>query len=222
MTKPKHRKKSSSSSSSSSRSRERSEKKQKHKVSYQEFLQQRKQMRSSISKTFIWQFDSDSEEYLAGTSATSSCLDLDKMRTQRARERQEIEEQTKQEEDKLRRAKLDAIMKREHLPKVHIPSKSQEPSSYSNSDSDSTFSEKVRKLNEEQQKKNQENDKVCQIGPMPLLYDKNMQHRTNYGSQLLPGEGAAIAYYIQSGKRIPRRGEVGLTSEDIEKYEGLG
>lgn len=179
-------------------------------------------MRSSISKTFIWQFDSDSEEYLAGTSATSSCLDLDKMRTQRARERQEIEEQTKQEEDKLRRAKLDAIMKREHLPKVHIPSKSQEPSSYSNSDSDSTFSEKVRKLNEEQQKKNQENDKVCQIGPMPLLYDKNMQHRTNYGSQLLPGEGAAIAYYIQSGKRIPRRGEVGLTSEDIEKYEGLG
>lgn len=57
---------------------------------------------------------------------------------------------------------------------------------------------------------------------MPLLFDKNMQHRTNYGSQLLPGEGAAIAYYIQSGKRIPRRGEVGLTSEDIEKYEGLG
>ncbi len=34
--------------------------------------------------------------------------------------------------------------------------------------------------------------------------------------------GAAIAYYIQSGKRIPRRGEVGLTSDDIEKYEGLG
>ena len=31
---------------------------------------------------------------------------------------------------------------------------------------------------------------------MPLLFDKNLQHRTNYGSQLLPGEGAAIAYYI--------------------------
>lgn len=57
---------------------------------------------------------------------------------------------------------------------------------------------------------------------MPLILDKNLSHRTNYGSQLLPGEGAAIAYYIQTGRRIPRRGEVGLTSEDIEKYEGLG
>ncbi len=29
----------------------------------------------------------------------------------------------------------------------------------------------------------------------------------------MPGEGEMMAHYIQSGKRIPRRGEVGLTSE---------
>jgi hypothetical protein len=30
---------------------------------------------------------------------------------------------------------------------------------------------------------------------MPLILD-NMHHRVNYGKELLPGEGAAIAYYI--------------------------
>ena len=31
-----------------------------------------------------------------------------------------------------------------------------------------------------------------------------------------------MAAYVQSGKRIPRRGEVGLTSDQISKYEDLG
>ena len=31
-----------------------------------------------------------------------------------------------------------------------------------------------------------------------------------------------MAAYVQSGKRIPRRGEVGLTSEQISNYEDLG
>ena len=30
----------------------------------------------------------------------------------------------------------------------------------------------------------------------------------NYGGALRPGEGEAMAAYVQSGKRIPRRGEV--------------
>jgi hypothetical protein len=39
---------------------------------------------------------------------------------------------------------------------------------------------------------------------------------------LLPGEGSAMAHYVQSGKRIPRRGEIGLESEQIEAYETVG
>jgi hypothetical protein len=31
-----------------------------------------------------------------------------------------------------------------------------------------------------------------------------------------------MAQYVASGKRIPRRGEVGLTSDQIEQYEQLG
>jgi len=46
--------------------------------------------------------------------------------------------------------------------------------------------------------------------------------KNNYGGSLLPGEGSAMAQYIQNGKRIPRRGEVGLSSEVIERFEDLG
>lgn len=44
----------------------------------------------------------------------------------------------------------------------------------------------------------------------------------DFGGALLPGEGAKMAAYVAGGKRIPRRGEIGLTSEEIEKYEGAG
>jgi hypothetical protein len=39
---------------------------------------------------------------------------------------------------------------------------------------------------------------------------------------MLPGEGDAIAQFIKDNKRIPRRGEVGLTSDQIEHYEDVG
>lgn len=38
----------------------------------------------------------------------------------------------------------------------------------------------------------------------------------------MPGEGSAMAAYIQDGKRIPRRGEIGLSSDQIEDYEQAG
>lgn len=38
----------------------------------------------------------------------------------------------------------------------------------------------------------------------------------------MPGEGAAMAEYVKAGKRIPRRGEIGLTSEEIASFESSG
>lgn len=58
------------------------------------------------------------------------------------------------------------------------------------------------------------------IGPV------QKQHVTlsakDFGKALLPGEGAAMAAYIAEGKRIPRRGEIGLTSDEIASYESVG
>lgn len=44
----------------------------------------------------------------------------------------------------------------------------------------------------------------------------------DFGRALLPGEGAAMAAYVAEGKRIPRRGEIGLTSDEIASYEAVG
>ena len=44
----------------------------------------------------------------------------------------------------------------------------------------------------------------------------------SYGHALLPGEGAAIAQYVQQNMRIPRRGEIGWSGQEIEGLETQG
>jgi hypothetical protein len=43
-----------------------------------------------------------------------------------------------------------------------------------------------------------------------------------YGGALLPGEGAAIAQFVQQNLRIPRRGEIGYSADEISSYETSG
>ena len=57
------------------------------------------------------------------------------------------------------------------------------------------------------------------VGPMPL---PRAEGHISYGGALRPSEGDAIAQYVQQGKRIPRRGEVGLSADEIQKFETLG
>lgn len=52
----------------------------------------------------------------------------------------------------------------------------------------------------------------------PLGSDKPL----DFGKALLPGEGEAMARYVAEGKRIPRRGEIGLASDEIQQFEDLG
>ncbi|KAL0483548.1 hypothetical protein AKO1_014522 [Acrasis kona] len=60
----------------------------------------------------------------------------------------------------------------------------------------------------------------AEFGPKPLV--ETVQKNVRYGGDMMPGEASAIAKYVQENKRIPRRGEVGLTSDEIERYEALG
>ena len=66
----------------------------------------------------------------------------------------------------------------------------------------------------------QETGEEEMFGP-PIPTAKQEEHM-DFGTQLLPGEGAAMAEYVKAGKRIPRRGEIGLTSQEIEDYEKSG
>ncbi|XP_073819949.1 NF-kappa-B-activating protein [Musca autumnalis] len=56
----------------------------------------------------------------------------------------------------------------------------------------------------------------------PTLRHTGSLNQKDFGRALLPGEGAAMAAYIAEGKRIPRRGEIGLTSEEIANFESVG
>ncbi|KAG0242767.1 hypothetical protein BGX31_011596 [Mortierella sp. GBA43] len=60
------------------------------------------------------------------------------------------------------------------------------------------------------------------IGPVPLQRNDGKMNERSYGGALLAGEGSAMAAYVQEGKRIPRRGEIGLHSGEIEGYETAG
>ncbi|WCJ21548.1 NF-kappa-B-activating protein [Euphorbia peplus] len=106
------------------------------------------------------------------------------------------------------------------------------PSEISGSETDSKGKEKVEELKrieldaealilkemiEAQKKPALDNEPI--VGPMPL---PKAEGHISYGGALRPGEGDAIAQYVQQGKRIPRRGEVGLSADEIQKFESLG
>ncbi|VVC90982.1 unnamed protein product [Leptidea sinapis] len=69
-------------------------------------------------------------------------------------------------------------------------------------------------------KKDQEELATEAYGPTPRV-GPALGHK-DFGRALLPGEGAAMAAYVAEGKRIPRRGEIGLTSDEIASYESVG
>lgn len=61
------------------------------------------------------------------------------------------------------------------------------------------------------------------VGPeAPLTHLSQDDKPLDFGHALLPGEGAAMAEYVKAGKRIPRRGEIGLTSDEIATFEQSG
>ncbi|KAK6589223.1 O1 domain containing protein [Cryptosporidium xiaoi] len=60
------------------------------------------------------------------------------------------------------------------------------------------------------------------VGPSISEMQVKSNQNINYGDALLLGEGEAMAQFVQAGKRIPRRGEVGLTGEQIESFEKIG
>ena len=60
------------------------------------------------------------------------------------------------------------------------------------------------------------------VGPQPVGKYQSKEVKVDYGGAMMKGEAEAYAQFVQEGKRIPRRGEVGLTSEEIESFENLG
>ncbi|KAJ8088434.1 hypothetical protein AAF712_005197 [Marasmius tenuissimus] len=72
---------------------------------------------------------------------------------------------------------------------------------------------------------NHEDDSDDDVGPQPAvrINAKKVDERS-YGGALLRGEGSAMAAFLDgdTDARIPRRGEIGLTSDEIADYETVG
>ncbi|KAJ1736888.1 hypothetical protein LPJ72_001002 [Coemansia sp. Benny D160-2] len=61
-----------------------------------------------------------------------------------------------------------------------------------------------------------------EVGPMPASDYAPRLAENSFGGALLPGEGSAMAAYVQAGERIPRRGEIGVDQQMIERLETSG
>ena len=73
-----------------------------------------------------------------------------------------------------------------------------------------------------------DDDSDSDVGPRPapvveMRSNKRIDER-QYGGALLRGEGSAMAAFLQedTNVRIPRRGEIGLTSDEIANFEAVG
>jgi hypothetical protein len=68
-----------------------------------------------------------------------------------------------------------------------------------------------------------EDGDIAAIGPsLPSGGQSGYVKSVDYGKALMPGEANAMAGFVQDGKRIPRRGEIGLQSTQIESFEDQG
>ncbi len=71
-----------------------------------------------------------------------------------------------------------------------------------------------------------EEDSDDEVGPQPLnkISSSKKVDERQYGGALLRGEGSAMAAFLKDGTdvRIPRRGEIGLSSDEIASYESVG
>lgn len=117
----------------------------------------------------------------------------------------------------------DKKREKRHRTKRESSSSSDSESQVDSDDEQKQFIRQMKaKKREIERRRAQEEEEIGFIGPVLPVADHSSLLPLDYGRALLPGEGAAMAAYIAEGKRIPRRGEIGLTSDEIEKFECQG
>ncbi|KAH9509416.1 hypothetical protein Btru_045845 [Bulinus truncatus] len=123
------------------------------------------------------------------------------------KERKKSKKKKSKKEKKRKKSKKSRKKKKKH---------SSETSSDSDEPEEEVWLEKTKSA-----EKSSKKDADDSFGPAPFVETNTLTER-DFGRALLPGEGAAMAAYIAEGKRIPRRGEIGLTCDEIESFEQVG
>jgi len=94
-----------------------------------------------------------------------------------------------------------------------------------NTSDEEEIDQMIQSTKKRNSKRLKESKKLEEVGPLEdpsklKLDSKNS--KMDFGRALMPGEGAAMAKFVEEGKRIPRRGEIGLTTDEIVQFEDSG
>lgn len=94
-----------------------------------------------------------------------------------------------------------------------------------NTSDEEEIDQMIQSTKKKNSKRLKESKKLEEVGPLEdpsklKLDTKNS--KMDFGRALMPGEGAAMAKFVEEGKRIPRRGEIGLTTDEIVRFEDSG
>ncbi|KAM3827281.1 NF-kappa-B-activating protein [Vipera latastei] len=155
-----------------------------------------------------------------GSSKKSSSSESSSEEEEKKRKKKKKKKKAAAREEEKKRAKKKRKKHRKKKSKKKKSRKSRKDSSDSSSEDSDERAECGEELWIERSKNT---DAVDFIGPeAPITHASQDERPLNYGHALLPGEGAAMAEYVKAGKRIPRRGEIGLTSEEIASFEKSG
>jgi hypothetical protein len=148
------------------------------------------------------------------------------------RHNEDVDEKTTK---KKKSHKKDKKKKSKKKRKRHSSSSSSSSSSAASDPEPKWIETKTKKsvsINNNNNLQKQQDDEQEFIGPkLPEFLSQQANSSSNplgtdkpldFGKALLPGEGEAMARFVAEGKRIPRRGEIGLESDEIVQYEVLG
>ncbi|XP_011305597.1 UPF0396 protein CG6066 [Fopius arisanus] len=132
----------------------------------------------------------------------------------------------KDKKKKSKKLKKEKKLRKEKKKRKKRKRKYSESDSSSGSSDESETAEWVEKGKEMDKPKKRRTSSSDDSGDDGMVGPVQKQHVTlsakDFGKALLPGEGAAMAAFVAEGKRIPRRGEIGLTSDEIASYESVG
>ncbi|XP_041970612.1 NKAP family protein CG6066 [Aricia agestis] len=190
-----------------------------YKPQEEEFFDARREERERIGEigvSSVWgksPVRPDSEEE---NPVSSSETKKEKKKSKKSKDKGETKEKLKKLKKKLKKIKK---------ARKKAKKKSKTSSSDSSSSDEEVWVEKGKEHEVESSKASKSSTKTDELaseeyGPLPRV-GPQLGHK-DFGRALLPGEGAAMAAYVAEGKRIPRRGEIGLTSDEIASYEAVG
>jgi len=145
-------------------------------------------------------------------------MDIDEGKDGKKEKKSKKSKKSKKEK-KDKKDKKEKKSKKEKKHKKKSKKKQKDSSSDSSSDDEWIEKDVMESVAEGKKIQSEESDEEI-IGP--VLPQKIQLSHKELGTQLLRGEGEAMAAYIEDGKRIPRRGEIGLTADEIVRYEDEG